>query len=101
MDMDIIQLILSYLKPELLIVLAACYVVGMFLKSLPMVKDWLIPLLVLAFGVLFTILYIAVVLGSGFTAKAIVEGFMQGLLCAALAVYGNQFIKQLGKRGTE
>jgi hypothetical protein len=37
----------------------------------------------------------AIVLGGGFTGKVIIEGFIQGLFAAALAVYGNQLIKQL------
>lgn len=88
-----LSLALQFVKPELLIVMIACYVFGMFLKSSVM-KDWLIPYVLLAFAIVLTTCYIAIVLGSGFTGKVIVEGFIQGLFAAALAVYGNQLIKQ-------
>lgn len=89
-----LSLALQFMKPELLIVMVACYVLGMFLKASVM-KDWLIPYLLLAFGIALMISYMAIVLGGGFTGKVIIEGFIQGLFAAALAVYGNQLIKQL------
>jgi hypothetical protein len=48
----------------------------------------------LGFSIALTILYIAIVLGEGLTWKVIIVGFIQGLFAAALAVYGNQLIKQ-------
>ena len=92
--MDMSQIV-SLIRPELLIIAVMCYVLGLFLKSLPKVKDWLIAFILLAISIIMTILYIAVVLGEGFTAKVLVVGLIQGILCAALAVYGNEIIKQL------
>jgi hypothetical protein len=53
------------------------------------------PFILLFFAIIFSILYIAVVIGEGFTAKVIIIGILQGLICAAIAVFGNQLIKQL------
>jgi hypothetical protein len=89
-----LSLALQFVKPELVIVMVACYVLGMFLKA-STIKDWLIPYVLLIFAIVLTIVYIAIVLGSGFTGKVIIEGFIQGLFAAALAVYGNQLIKQI------
>ena len=89
-----LSLILQFLKPELLIVTVACYVLGMFLKA-SAAKNWLIPYILLAFAILLTMSYMAVVLGEGFTGKVIVMGIIQGLFAAALSVYGNQLIKQI------
>ena len=88
-----LSLILQFLKPELLMVVVTCYVLGMFLK-LSATKDWLIPYILLVFAIVLTIAYLALVLGEGFTGKIIVVGIIQGLFAAALAVYGNQLIKQ-------
>jgi hypothetical protein len=89
-----LSLVLQFIKPELLIVVIACYVLGMFLKSSVM-KDWLIPYVLLLFAIALMIAYMTIVLGEGFTSKVIILGFIQGLFAAALAVYGNQLIKQM------
>jgi nicotinamide riboside transporter PnuC len=96
--MDFMALIAEYVKPELLIIAVCCYVLGMFLKVWPAIKDWVIPFVVLLFGIILAILYLAIVLGGGFAGKVIIEGFIQGLLCAALAVFANQLIKQAKKQ---
>jgi hypothetical protein len=88
-----LNMVLQFVRPELLIVLVACYVLGLFLKQ-STIKDWLIPFIILAFAIVLTILYIAVVLGEGLSGKVIIVGFIQGLITAALAVFGNQLIKQ-------
>jgi hypothetical protein len=92
--MDINQIV-GLIKPDLFIIVALCYVFGLFLKNLPKVKDWTIPFILLLFSIVMTVMYIAVVLGEGFTAKVIVLGIIQGFLCAAVAVYGNEALKQL------
>jgi hypothetical protein len=94
---DLLALLTEYVKPELLIIAVCCYALGMFLKSAPAIKDWTIPFILLGFGILLAILYLGVILGQGFAAKPILEGFIQGLLCAALAVFANQLIKQYQK----
>lgn len=91
MDLNVV---LQFIKPELIIVVVACYVLGLFLKS-STIKDWKIPYILLIFAILLTILYMAIVLGQGFGIKIIILGFIQGLFSAALAVYGNQLIKQI------
>jgi hypothetical protein len=88
-----LSLVLQFIRPELLIVVVACYILGVFLKGSKM-NDWLIPFVLLGFSIALTILYIAIVLGEGLTWKVIIVGFIQGLFAAALAVYGNQLIKQ-------
>jgi hypothetical protein len=41
-----------------------------------------------------TILYIAIVIGEGFTGPVIIAAIIQGVIIAALAVFGNESIKQ-------
>jgi len=95
--MDFMALIAEYVKTELLIIAVLCYAVGMFLKSTSCLADKWIPVALLAFGVVLAILYSAIMLDGGFNAKVILSGFIQGVLCAALAVYTNQIIKQAQK----
>lgn len=88
-----ISLVLQFIKPEIMIIVVACYALGLFLKSSRM-SDWLIPFVLLPFAIILAILYMAIIVGDGFTANVLLTGFIQGLLAAALSVYGNQLIKQ-------
>lgn len=76
--------ILQLIDPRLLIVVAACGVLGYILKRTPAVPDWSIVYLVTVFALVFTVWLL------GFVPEAI----LQGLLCGAVAVYGHQLIKQ-------
>ncbi|OKP67560.1 hypothetical protein A3842_28060 [Paenibacillus sp. P3E] len=83
--------IANFIKPELLVVVAVCWVVGYILKQTPRVPDWTIIYAVTVVAV------IIVSLTMGFTAESI----LQGILCGAVAVYGNQLVKQTKKSGDE
>ncbi|WP_211750247.1 phage holin family protein [Paenibacillus sp. Marseille-Q4541] len=78
------------IDPRLIIVLALCWVVGFVLKQTPKVPDWTIVYIVTAISVLLTVWMI----------DWSPESLIQGVLTAAVAVYGNQIIKQ-GKKGVE
>lgn len=72
------------IDPRLIIVIAACWVFGYILKKTPRVPDW-------------TIVYVVAVVGT-IAANSLlgwsVQSVLQGVLCGAVAVYGNQVIKQ-------
>ncbi|QUI24862.1 phage holin family protein [Vallitalea pronyensis] len=89
------NIIIEFIRPELLILIAICYCMGLFLKVIPKVPDWTIPLVLLVFTCCVSILYIAIQLKEGFNASTYLMGFIYGVLSAAVAVYGNQVIKQL------
>jgi nicotinamide riboside transporter PnuC len=76
--------IFQLIDPKLLIVVAACWVLGFILKNTPRVPDWSIVYLVTLFAVVVTIWLL------GFQAESI----LQGILCGAFAVYGHQLYKQ-------
>ncbi|KGP80074.1 MULTISPECIES: phage holin family protein [unclassified Paenibacillus] len=84
MEWDIIQ---GLIDGRLLIVLAACWVIGYVLKSTPKVQDWTIIYIVSGVAIVFSIL----MLGLS------VESVVQGILVGAVAVYGNQLVKQTKK----
>ena len=79
--------IIQLIEPKLLIVVVACWVLGYILKNTPSVPDWSIVYWVTAFAIVFTIWLL------GFVPEAI----LQGLMCGAVAVYGNQLLKQAKK----
>lgn len=81
--------VLEFINPELLIVVVACWIIGLVLKKTPKVPDWTI-----IYGVTVVAVAFAVVL-LGFTAQSV----LQGILCGAMAVYGNQLVKQTKKSG--
>ena len=89
--------IMNFIQVELILIIAVTYALGLFLKSARGVWDWLIPFVLLGFAVTFSILYKAIMLAEGFTPETILGGFLYGILVAAIAVFGNQIIKQ----GTE
>lgn len=81
----------SFIKPELLLVVTVCWVIGYILKQTPKVPDWTIIYVVTVAAV------IVVVLMQGFSPESI----LQGILCGAVAVYGNQLVKQTKKGSDE
>ena len=89
--------IMDLIQVELIIIIAVTYVLGLFLKSYKGISDWVIPFVLLGFGVALSILYKAVLLAEGFTPESVLSGFIYGVLIAGIAVFGNQLIKQ----GTE
>lgn len=84
------SVISELIKPELLVVVAVCWIIGYVLKQTPKVPDWTI-----IYAVTLAAIFI-VCLTLGFTAESI----LQGILCGAVAVYGNQLVKQTQK-GTD
>ena len=83
----------SYVAPELAILIPALYALGAILKKTEKIKDNYIPLILTGVSLVLACLY---VLGmDGISAVSIFTAIVQGLICAAMAVYSNQLIKQL------
>jgi len=83
--------IFNLIDPKLLIVVALCWVIGFTLKQTPRVPDWSIVYIVTLVSVLLTLWML------GWAP----ESLIQGVLCGAFAVYGNQLVKQAKKGGNE
>jgi hypothetical protein len=81
------SLIAGFIDPQLAIVVAVCWVLGAVFKRTPQVPDWTIIYIVTVAAV--------VIVGvlQGWTALSL----LQGVLCGAVSVYGNQIVKQAGK----
>ena len=92
--------IMSYVRPELLVVAVVLYFLVMWLKQAAFIKDKYIPLVLGIVGIFVCGIYVASV--AAFTTaqdilSAIFAAITQGILVAGLSNYVNQIIKQIGK----
>lgn len=92
--------LMSYVKPELLIVAVVLYFLGMWLKQAAFIKDKLIPLILGIAGIFMCAIWVCAT--SQFSvpqdfAMAIFASLTQGILVAGVSTYVNQLIKQNGK----
>lgn len=91
--------IMSYVKPELLILVPVLYFIGAALKRSAVPDKW-IPLSLGAAGVILAVLYVLASCpldGWQSGAMAAFVALTQGILAAGLSVYVNQVAKQAGK----
>lgn len=90
------EILLQFIRPELLILVAVLWCLGLFFKKMPwFTAEWAIPLILLVVGIILTTLYLAIILAEGFTQVTILSGFIQGVIIAALAVFINESMKQV------
>ena len=92
--------IMNYIKPELIVVAAVLYFVGMWLKKAQAVKDKYIPLILGGIGIILCAIWVLATstLGTGQDiAMAVFTAIVQGILVAGASTYVNQVVKQLHK----
>lgn len=92
--------IMNYVKPELIVVAAVLYFIGMGLKQAQAVKDKYIPLILGGAGIVLCAIWVLATspLGTGQDiAMAVFTAIVQGILVAGLSTYINQIIKQTNK----
>ncbi len=92
--------ILRYVKPELIVVALVLYLLGQGIKQSQTMKDKYIPLINGAAGIILCGIYIFAVSETDTLQKAAMAVFSamtQGILVAGLSTYINQLIKQWGK----
>lgn len=86
----------EFIKPELLVLVVALAGLGVMLKNTEKIKDNYIPVILTVVSVALSCLY---VLGTeGVSAVSIFTAIVQGVICAAVSVYGDQIYKQLVKK---
>lgn len=92
-----INTFVNYIKPELLILIAVLYFIGIGLKKSSILKDSQIPMILGLCGIVLAILW---VLGTSQVQTyqdgliAAFTAITQGILCAGCSVYANQLVKQ-------
>ena len=92
--------ILSYVKPELVVVAIVLYFIGMGLKQSQTVADKYIPIILGVIGIVICGIYVIATCslsGVQNVAMAIFTAIVQGILVAGLSTYVNQIIKQANK----
>lgn len=93
--------IMEYVKPELMIVAIACYLIGMAIKNTNLIKDKFIPLVLGAFSIAVCLVWVlatTTLLNAQDVLLAVFTAITQGILVAGLSTYANQFVKQLGRK---
>ena len=91
--------ILSFILPEILIIIPVLIIIGMMLKKAEYIKDWTIPIILGVIGILFAILILG--FKEGFTGPIILNGILQGILAAGMAVYVHQLTIQSTRKRKE
>lgn len=84
----------DYLDPAMLAIVAACYAIGLWLKSTPKIAHWMIPYILTGISMIIYVV-IEVYTGDKPLGLSIVDGLVEGVICAAVAVYSNQLYKQV------
>lgn len=93
--MNIQEIILNYVKPELLVLIPVLYLIGLALKKANFINDKFIPLVLGGCGIVLAFIYLISV--SGWNVNILWLSLVQGVLVAAGAVYFNQIYKQVSK----
>lgn len=85
----------EYVKPELMSVAVVLYIIGLMLKNTEKIKDKYIPGVLGIIGILICSVYVLSV--EGISGMGVFTAITQGIICAGIAVYVNQIIKQSTK----
>ena len=89
--------LLNFIPENLMILIVAIYVVGVFLKKMNSVPDKYITLILMFFGITFAVLLDIINSQYKVALDVTVNGILQGTLCWGVAVGVNQTTKQLNK----
>jgi hypothetical protein len=94
-----LETVLSYIKPEFMVIVCALYVLGRILKQFPKIPNRWIPLILSGFGIFFAGVHIAAVIDTyqNFH-QAVFDCLIQGILCSGMAVYAYELVKQMTNR---
>lgn len=92
--------IMNYVKPELIVVAIVLYFIGMGLKRAETIPDKYIPLILGGIGIVLCAIWVLATcpIDTGQNiAMAVFTAIIQGILVAGLSTYVNQIIKQVQK----
>lgn len=89
--------LLNFIPENLLILITAAYVLGMFLKRLESIKDKYITVILMVFCITFAVLLNLINSEYKVLYEAVINAVLQGILCWGVSVGINQTAKQLNK----
>ena len=94
-SMELMDLI-SFVEPGNIILIVFVWCLGLFFKKAPWFNaEWKIPFILLIVSVVFSILHASSTADGGLTSSMVIPSIIQGVIVAALAVFGNEALKQL------
>ena len=79
--------LVDFVEEGYVIISVVLYVLGIFIKKTEFIKDKYIPITLMLLGIV----------GALLINYSMTEAVFQGILCAGIAVLGNETVKQLGK----
>lgn len=83
--------VITFIDPSLLIVVVVCWIIGYALKQIKKIPDW---------SIIFVVTLLAMIIVA-LIKEWNVDAILQGVLISAVAVYGNQIVKQIRKGGSD
>lgn len=89
--------LLTFIPENLLILIAAIYVIGVFLKKLEIIKDNYITVILMIFAITFAVLLNIINGQYKVLYESVINAILQGILCWGVAIGINQTGKQLSK----
>ena len=89
--------LLTFIPENLLILIAAIYVLGIFFKRLNSVKDNYITIILMGFAITFAVLLNIINSQYKVLYEAAINAVLQGILCWGVAIGINQTAKQISK----
>lgn len=93
--------LLTFIPENLLILIAAIYVIGIFLKKLESVKDNYITVILMLFAITFAVLLNIINGQYKVLYEAVINAILQGILCWGVAIGINQTKKQINRVNKE
>ncbi|GAB6170095.1 phage holin family protein [Clostridium carnis] len=93
--------LLTFIPKNLLILIAAIYVLGIFLKKIESVRDNYITVILMLFAITFAVLLNIINSQYKVFYEAVINAVLQGILCWGVAIGVNQTGKQLSKTKEE
>lgn len=87
--------LIKFIPENLMILIVATYVLGIFLKKIESIKDKYITMILMVFCIVFSILLNSI--NGGLNVNSLANAILQGILCWGVAVGFNQTAKQLVK----
>lgn len=94
------EILMNYIKPELIIVSIALYFIGVWIKGTEYIQDKWIPVILGIVSIIICAIWVLANTPIGTWQEllmAIFTSIIQGIMVAALSTYVNQLIKQHNK----
>lgn len=97
---EIMELVKQYICPELIVLIPVLYFIGMAIRKSEKIDNRYIPVMLAVFGIILSALYMlgtitAITFNTFFS--TVFAAIVQGILCAAGAVFVNETKKQMTK----